>query len=73
VRRLIILVTVVLLMTAMLMATAIPALAALRPPVAKDGTSLPATVCESELAPSPPVGWRNGQCWVFYDTATSLS
>jgi hypothetical protein len=64
---------VVLLMTVMLMAAAIPALAALRPPVAKDGTPAPDTVCESQLATSPSVGWRDGTCWVFHPAATSLS
>jgi hypothetical protein len=73
-RRLMMLVTVVLLITAMLVATAVPALAAaLRPPVAKDGTPAPATVCESPLATSPSVGWRNGTCWVSHPTATSLT
>jgi hypothetical protein len=66
-RRFIVLVTVMLVMTAML---ALPALAAaLRPPVAGSGSvgpPLPTVVCESPTAASPNIGWRNGQCWVFH-------
>ena len=76
-RRFMVLVTVVVLMTAMLVAALTPALAVTREPddgnPHPDGTPLPATVCESELATSPSVGWRNGTCWVFHPTATSLS
>jgi len=58
---------VALFVALMVGATAIPALAAaLRPPVAKDGTLLPATVCESPAVISPFIGWSNEQCWVFH-------
>jgi hypothetical protein len=69
-RRLMLLVTVVLLMTAMLVLGAGPALAAIS---STGGTPLPTVVCESQAATSPSVGWRNGTCWVFHPTATSLS
>lgn len=62
-RRFIMLVTVVLLMTAMLVLSAGPALAAIS---SGGGTSLPTLVCESQAATSPSVGWRNGECWVFH-------
>jgi hypothetical protein len=68
-RRFIVLATVVLVMTAMLLASAAPALASIR---GGGGTPAPAEVCESDLATSPSVGWRNGQCWVFHPAATSL-
>jgi hypothetical protein len=78
-RRFMVLVTVALLMTAMLVVSADPVLArrVICPSCEGNcpcsGTAIPRRVCESELATSPSVGWRNGQCWVFHPTATSLS
>ena len=68
-RRFMMLATVVLVMTAMLLASAAPALASIR---GGGGTPAPAEVCESDLATSPSVEWHNGQCWVFHPTAKSL-
>ena len=68
-RRFMVLVTVMVLMTAMV---ALPALAR---PIIKpchpsdpscNGTPVPATVCQSPAAASPFIGWRGGQCWVFH-------
>jgi hypothetical protein len=66
------LVTVVLVMTAMV---ALPVLA--RPILNPcedcprcipnpEGTPLPTMVCESPAVAPPFIGWRNGQCWVFH-------
>jgi hypothetical protein len=69
-RRFMMLVTVVLLMTAMLVASAAPAMAAkIR---TFPGTPLPTVVCEEAPDGSGPVGWRDGTCWVFHPTATSF-
>jgi hypothetical protein len=72
-RRLVVLVTVVLVMTAMLVASATPALAAaLRPPIAGimggGGTPVDPVVCTVVTDDSPLIGWRNGACWVFHPT-----
>jgi hypothetical protein len=74
-RRFIILVTAGLLMTAMLVASAAPAFARggnvrFWSPV---GTPLPTVACESPVALSPHIGWRNGTCWVFYRVPTSIT
>jgi hypothetical protein len=70
--RLMVLVTVVLAMTAMLVASVTPALAALRPPVAGimggGGTPVDPMVCTVVAEDSPLIGWRNGACWVFHPT-----
>jgi hypothetical protein len=73
-RRFIMLVTVVLLMTAMLVASATPALAAaIRPPIAGvmggGGTPVDPVVCTVVADGSPLIGWRNGTCWVFHPIA----
>jgi hypothetical protein len=67
-RRLMMLVTVAVLMTAMLVATIVPALAIPGPPARSGsvGTPLPTVVCELPAAASPNIGWRNGTCWVFH-------
>jgi hypothetical protein len=63
-RRFIILVTVMLLMTAMLVVSAGPALAAIS---SGGGTPLSTVVYESQAAISSlSVGWRNGTCWAFH-------
>jgi hypothetical protein len=69
-RRLMVLVTVVLLMTAMLVASAAPAMAVTVIDV--KGTPLPTVVCEEAADGSGSIEWRNGTCWVFHPTATSL-
>jgi hypothetical protein len=66
-----VLVMVVLLMTAMLVASVTPALAvALRPPVAGKmgggGTPVDPIVCTVVAEDSLLIGWRNGTCWVFH-------
>jgi hypothetical protein len=66
-----VLVMVVLLMTAMLVASVTPALAAaLRPPVAGNmgggGTPVDPIVCTVVTEDSLLIGWRNGTCWVFH-------
>jgi hypothetical protein len=73
-RRLMMLVTVVVLMTAMLVVTTAPALAIPGPParaVSSGGTPLPAVVCESPAAASPNIGWSNETCWVFHPVPVS--
>ena len=69
-RHFMVLVTVVLLMTAMVVASVTPALAALRPPVASvtggGGTPVDPVVCTVVAEDSPLIGWRNGQCWVIH-------
>ena len=74
-RRLMVLVTVALLMTAMLVASAAPALAALRPPIAAisstGGTPVDPVVCTVVAENSPQIGWRNGTCWVFHPVSVS--
>ena len=69
-RRFMVLVTVMLLMTAMLVASAAPALAIVGGPPARGfeagGTPLPTVVCEALANDSPDIGWRNGKCWVFH-------
>ena len=76
-RRFMVLVTVVLAMVAMLVVTAAPAMA--RPIICPyegcprpTGTALPTVVCESPVAASPLIGWRDGQCWVFHPVAVTL-
>jgi len=73
-RRFIVLVTVVLLMTAMLVASGSHTLAApLRPPIAAisstGGTPVDPVVCTVMAENSPLIGWRNGTCWVFHPVA----
>jgi hypothetical protein len=73
------LVTVVLLMTAMLVESAAPAMA--RPTICPccgpegcwGGTPVPAVVCKEAADTSPFIGWRNGTCWVFHPTPQSFS
>ena len=73
-RRFMVLVTVVVLMTAMLVGGAAPVLAKpiicpyddCPPGHPSGGTPLPALVCETPVATSPLIGWRGGTCWVFH-------
>jgi hypothetical protein len=78
-RRLVLLVTVVLLMTALLVASAAPVLARgvlcpctydSGPCSCRPGTALPTVVCDV-CADGTIIGWQNGQCWVFYPAPTS--
>lgn len=84
-RHFMVLVTVVVLTTAMLVAGAAPALARplldpcqfdptcppREPPrPPRPGTALPALVCETPAVVAPNIGWRNGQCWVFHPVAS---
>jgi hypothetical protein len=77
-KRLMMLVTVVVLMTAMLVASAAPVLA--RPIICPrcegtcpcSGTAIPRKVCELVADDSGTIGWREGQCWVFHPTVTSV-
>jgi hypothetical protein len=69
-RRFIMLVTAVLLMTVMLVSTAAPSFAV--PERVYNGTPVHATVCESPAAASPLIGWSNGTCWVFYLAPTNF-
>jgi hypothetical protein len=69
--------TVALLMTAMLVASAAPALAAaIRPPIAGimggGGTPLPTVACEVVADDgSGLIGWSNRTCWVFHPVPVS--
>lgn len=71
-RRFMVLVTVALLMTAMLVVSAAPALA--RPTICPScepncpcsGTPIPWKVCEVVADDSGLIGWRDGTCWVFH-------
>jgi type 1 fimbria pilin len=63
-RRFILLVTVVLLMTALLVFSAAPALAAAT--ITVKGEAVPPVVCDVTADDSPLIGWRNGTCWVFH-------
>ena len=71
-RRLMALGTVVLLMMVMVVASAGAAQGlsgtsgSVKIEKTASGTPLPATVCQSPAAASPFIGWRGGQCWVFY-------
>jgi hypothetical protein len=66
-RRMMVLVTVVLVMTAMLLASAAPAVAVRFWTFGPgSGTPVPTTVCESPAVVSSLIGWRNGTCWVFH-------
>lgn len=74
-RRFMVLVTAVLLMTAMLVVSAAPAAAFVRVDVSEEfpfgGTPVPTVVCEVAADGSGPIGWRNGTCWVFHPVPTS--
>ena len=61
-----VLVTVALLMTAMLAASAAPALARFEVGGPVTGTPVNPTACESPAVISPIIGWRDGTCWVFH-------
>ncbi len=65
-----VLVTLVLLMTAMLIVTMGPALAVVER-FPKTGTPLPTVVCESPAVASPLFGWSNGTCWVFHPVSVT--
>jgi hypothetical protein len=70
-RRLMVLVTVVLLMTAMLVLTMTPASAVAGPPALLSrttvGAGVPTVICEVTADDSGGlIGWRNGTCWVFH-------
>jgi hypothetical protein len=67
-RRFMVLVTMVLLMMAMLVASAAPALAVAGPPARSGsvGTPVDPAACESPAGISPFIGWRNGTCWVLH-------
>ena len=73
-RRLMLLVTVVLVMTAMFVASAAPVAAFVRVDVTEEfpfgGTSVPTVVCETTVA-SPVIGWKGGQCWIFHPVSAS--
>jgi hypothetical protein len=72
VRRFVILVTVVLLVTATLVASAGGAqgLAGTSWTIKIDrtpsGVAVDPAACESPAGISPIIGWRNGTCWVFH-------
>ena len=66
-RRVMMLVTVVLLITAMLAMSTTPARAAKRPVFA--GTPLPTVVCDVVAGDSRIIGWRDGACWVLHPVA----
>jgi ABC-type proline/glycine betaine transport system substrate-binding protein len=68
-RRLMMLATVVVLMTALLVATAAPALAGkvrFWTFGTDSGTAVPAVVCQVTVEHSPLIGWRDRTCWVFH-------
>jgi hypothetical protein len=77
-RRFMVLVTVVVLMTAMLVASAAPAAAFARVDVSEEfpflvtgGTPVPTVACDVAADGSGPIGWRNGTCWVFHPVSVS--
>jgi hypothetical protein len=66
-RRLMVLVTVVLLITAILVFSAAPALASST--IMVKGEALPTMICDVLADDLPLIGWRNGTCWVFHPVA----
>jgi hypothetical protein len=73
VRRFMVLVMVLLLTTAMLVASAAPAFAGkVRFWTFDAGTPVPTVVCDVVTDDSGIIGWRNGQCWVFHPSAISF-
>jgi hypothetical protein len=83
VKRLMMLVTVVLVMTALLAGSAVPAMAAVNSQsgggvsfgaggstrMTSGGTPLPTVVCQTSVVVAPNVGWRGETCWVFHPVA----
>ena len=59
-----VLVTIVVLMTAMLVVAVAPALASAALTV--KGEPMPTVVCDVVGDDSAIIGWRNGTCWVFH-------
>jgi hypothetical protein len=76
-RRFMVLVTVVVLMTAMLVVSAAPALSrtvicpSCEGTCPCSGTAIPRKVCEVVADDSPNIGWRNETCWVFHPVSVS--